>query len=296
MVLNDLYKSFVDVASTIDGFVIGQKEDVPYDINYLANKYCEAVDMGDEQEKNKYISALMVRYWHMVPYLYEKSKSCGVEMEDMVDWLYESFDKAFQYRSWLDPNKAISKDKKGAEKCFNQCITSTRQRWYKHFNQACRRINYSSYDSLDAPIKNGDGINLIDTIVDDSSTKFNYCNNIVQQFINKNDYIEALIIDGIINQDTFVTHSKSVINEGFSEENDYTSCEYQFSMNKLFKHLRDVDDNFISYFSKEYSVDKNKLLSTVSSLKSYSNTKFRKCVQLSFQRIKQDKEVLSTIC
>ena len=39
-VINDIYNKYKNKCLTIPGFVVGQKEDVPYDITELANKYC----------------------------------------------------------------------------------------------------------------------------------------------------------------------------------------------------------------------------------------------------------------
>ena len=156
-----MYNNFVERASCIKGFIVGQKEDVPYDITDLANNYCDAQDRGDEILRDAYISALMIRYWHMISIMYKKTEQFDIDAGTCLEWLYDSFAKAFKYKSWRDPNKAISKDKKGAEKCFNQCITSTVANKIKYFNQEKRHQESMKtpffITSLDESIeKNGD--------------------------------------------------------------------------------------------------------------------------------------------
>lgn len=156
--IDDIYKSYVDCAKGIPGFVVGRKEDVPYDITELANGYVDAEKKHDELKMSQYLSALMVRYWHMVPNLYNQSRSTRFDIEDMTSWLSESFERAFKYKAWLDPKKHVSKDPKGAEKCFNQCITSTRLRYYAYFNRYdhCANIN-CSYVGYSFPTQLGGG-------------------------------------------------------------------------------------------------------------------------------------------
>ena len=68
MKLSDTYQIFKQKALMIPNFVLGKKEDVEYDIDILANKFCNAIDRHDEVEKDMYFSALVIRYWHMILY------------------------------------------------------------------------------------------------------------------------------------------------------------------------------------------------------------------------------------
>lgn len=299
--LKDMYKSFVENASGLEGFKVGSKEDVEYDIDVLANGYVEARKNNDQLNMGRYISALMVRYWHMVPYLYESSKTLRIEMEDMVFWIYDALVKAFTYCSWLDESKPISKDKRGAEKCINQCITSVRQWWFKHLNQDKRKINAMTY-SLNEPVNDDETCTLMDIQKsDDNITKSFVINDIIEHFINNGDIFSALIIDGIINQDTFRQKSVSVdFTEEDEEGNIVTSSRNipteTFSSIMLSKHLRNLDSNFIKYFESNYDVSHDELEREVSRINSCTSVKLRKEIAKSLGDIKNNKEVLQLLC
>lgn len=293
MILEEMYKSFVNSASIIPNFVVGQKEDVPYDITELADNYCKACDEGNENLRNAYISALMVRYWHMIPLLYEQSKSCRVEMEDMVSWVYESFEKAFQYRSWKDSSKEISKDPKGAEKCFNQCITSTRQRWYKHFNQKCRRGNFVS-ESLDEHLEKGDSV-LFDNEVEDNRKDIQIKMS-VSSLVEQGRLLDAIVVDAIAYQDVFVENSTTINTGEVDEEGEpieYTKCTSTFSEVKLGQHLKSINDTLINYYVNEYGMNREEVSDLASRLGSYNRNKLRSMLVASLERIRHSKELLS---
>lgn len=300
--MNSIYKNFVQCARGLGSFIVGQKEDVPYDITELMNGYCEAKDAEDQTKMNQYISALFVRYWHMVVYLYNTSTSTRLEFEDIVSWMYDSFEKAAKYRSWLDPNKAVSKDPKGAEKCINQCITSTRQFWYKHFNQDKRKINFIT-SSLDDSIPNrgSDDVptTVLDTIADDESNELiKVGHDIIQKYIYENKIYEALVLDGILYQDCFVDSTSTEVT-GVDENGknvEVTKYSSQFSSIKLNKHLKSIDNKFIKYFTKEYDIEESALQETIDYMHSYSRQTAVKKLEKALETFRKDKEILNWLC
>lgn len=309
-----MYKNFLNAAKGLPNFIDGQKEDVPYDITELANGYCAAEDAGDEVKKNQYISALMIRYWHMVSVLYEQSKSTKLEITDMVDWVYEGLMKAFSYRSWLDPNKAISKDEKGAEKCFNQCITSIRGHYYQRFNSDKRKINYLPLDSLDTPdyeSEEGISVNRIETLVGDNG---NYspkmCESIINKYIKDNKLLEALIIDGIAYRDSFDLKSYSEVIKKNSEDEEEMSeavitedtvvnhYAVEFNTRKLVKHLTSIFDSedFAKQLSQQYHISLSDLLEATTKFKSLTCKRMNKLISKTLNDLKYNIEVQSELC
>lgn len=302
--LKDLYINFVENASNIPNFVVGQKEDVPYDIDVLANEYCKAQDNNDKEKMSYYLSALMVRYWHMVPCLFEQSKSSRLEIEDMVFWLYEAFMKAFKYRSWIDPNKKVSSDPKGAEKCFNQCITSVRNYWYNYFNKDKRKINYISYsiddlipDSSDSSEKD---IAMVETLAAQEED-YDYIKEIIQQYLDKGDILTALVLDGIVYHDSFVTTIK-VKNKTIkdSEDNDMEIKEINtkntFVQTKLIKHLTTLNKDFEDYFYDKYKVDKDNFKEIILNINKLTDSALLRRVKKSINLVKNNVEVKKALC
>lgn len=295
-VVDQMYISFCKEAKTIPGFKIGQKEDVDYDITDLANAYIKAYDENDQEGMNKYISALMVRYWHMVPYLWDKSKSSKLGMEDMVMWIYEGFAKAFKYRSWLDPNKAVSKDPKGAEKCFNQCITSVRQYWYRHFNTNSAKLSYTAI-SLDALYESlGDSFDDSapnEELYDNSDT----CREIISLLVKEGKLFDAIVIDKLCFEDVCKEtknkkQMKIITDEGELIE-DVTSSTYTLDNKKLISCLKSITEDYIINFSKTYGVEPQEIVLV---LNKFTKKNVGNNIQDVFARVRDNKKVLSLLC
>lgn len=295
------YKHFVECARQLPGFVVGQKEDVPYDITELANNYCRAYDANDKQKMSQYISALMVRYWHMVVMTYNTSLSTRLEFDDIVSWMYEAFEKAFKYRSWLDPEKAVSKDPKGAEKCINQCITSVRQYWYANFNKDKRKINYLTF-SLDDPnlVNKSETTGTLMDIEPDVSANESTLDEheLINAVIRHGSLFQAIILDGIIFQDSFneysTTEKLGVDEEG--NEIEHTSNYSEFSLDKLFRHLKKLDNDFVEYFSNTYDVDKEVLMTEVSILNKLKRAVLKDTLVLALSELKSSSDLRKYLC
>jgi hypothetical protein len=300
--ISESYIRFVNVARELPGFVVGQKEDVPYDITDLMNKYCQAKDTNNRYDINRYLSALMVRYWHVAILLYKQSVSTRLDFDDIVVWMYDAFEKAAHYRSWMDVNKDVSKNPKGAEKCINQCITSVRQYWYKHFNQDKRKINYIT-SSLDDLIQNSDSddvqTTILDTVADVSESKiFSSGRELVQKYIDSGDLFTALVLDTILYQDCFVDSTEVTILGVDDDGNNIESTHYksEFSHIKLKKHLKNLNTAFVNYFSSTYDLDDFSEEDIVRSVDGLTSIKLGKKIKSSFEILKNDKEILSLLC
>lgn len=294
-VVDQMYANFCKCAKGIPGFKIGQKEDVEYDITDLANGYVKAMKENDSVGMNQYISALMVRYWHLVPYLWDKSKSSKLDMEDMVMWIYDGFAKAFKYQSWLDPSKAISKDPKGAEKCFNQCITSVRQHLYRHFNTNQSKINYVA-TSLDALYDT-----MGDAVEEEISTKSMdgdvVCREIISSLVSEGKIFDAIVVDKLCFDDSFkeTKHSKQVkimTDEGEMLE-DVSTYSYELNNKKLASCLKAINDEYIKDFSFTYGVSQEKIKEV---LNKYGNKNVGNNIQNVLSRLRTDEKVLSLVC
>ena len=257
MDIGEMYTSFANEALRIPGFRLGQKEDVPYDIQELADMYLLAEDQGDRQAMSMYFSALMIRYWHMTSYLYSKSDTlAGITREDMVDWLADALLKALKYRSWQDPSKAVSQDKrKGAEKCFNQCITSMRQFWFKHYNQLKRKDDkeLQSLDDEAYPGSDKDSkATIMDTVGQDDEP-IGPCDEIIEKALDNGDLFAALVVDGIANRDLFVHAKKG---------------PGRFSLPKMFAYLSDIPAEDVWEFAMRYGVGEKAVMGEADRLRS----------------------------
>lgn len=228
--LEDSYRTFLNNARGLSNFKPGTKNECD-DIQALADGYCEAERVSNNVLMGRYISALFIRYWYMIPYLYQQSKSLRLEQEEMVDILYDAFMKAFKNKKWLDPNDKMSKDSHGAQKCIEKCIESVRLTMYQQSNYDVRKINYITH-SLD----------MVREVYGDSSEEFlvedNHQDNIdvrmiILNALKKGKLLQAIIVDSICYQD----------------------CLFKNGSVSLSRMISNLDSSYIKYFINTYNVN-----------------------------------------
>lgn len=252
----------------------------------IANAYCDAEEEHDEVKLNQYFSALMLKYWYMVPYLAKRNTNLNFEIEDFVFWIAESFSVAFKYKRWRDSSNKLSQDPNAPEKVINRCIYSTEKRWYAYFNKNKRKINYNhdvysleeSFeifgDAADAYMQHSNYIG-----------DFDVSHELIQLYLDEDKIINALILDGIANYDTFKT-------VGDKKTGNYT----EFSRALLVKHLNSLDQGYLETFESIYRVDVNKLQQTVQGLIKSRNYKLYNHIDSAINELRNNKEVLNILC
>lgn len=252
----------------------------------IANAYCDAEEEHDEVKLNQYYSALMLKYWYMIPYLAKKHTNLNFEIEDFVSWLAESFSVAFKYKRWRDSSNKLSQDPNAPEKVINRCIYSTEKRWYAYFNKNKRKINYNQDvysleesfeifgDAADAYMQHSNYIEDLDA-----------SHELIQLYLDEDKIITALILDGIANYDTFKT-------VGDKKTGKYN----EFSRALLVKHLNSLDQGYLETFESIYRVDVNKLQQTIQGLIKSRNYKLYNYIDSAIDELRNSKEVFNILC
>ena len=228
--LEDSYKLFLDNASLIPNFVPGTKKEHD-DVDVLANGYCNAELHQDTNLMGAYISALMIRYWYMIPYLYQESKSLRIEKEDVIDILYDAFLKAFKNKKWLVDGDKLQKDTHGAQKVIERCIDSVRNTQYQLANYDVRKINYISH-SLDY-VQEVYGDSSEEFSVEDKQQDLIDINSIIHASLKQNNVLKAILIDCICFQDSQMRNGN-------------------LSTSKI---VSSIDMNYVKYFMKTYGIN-----------------------------------------
>lgn len=254
MILPKMYKSFSSIADNI------LKEDWrSLSKNDLLNLYID--NETDNNLREGYIAAIFCRYWNAINKYYQSSKG-SVIVEDCFEWLTHAILYALEHRKWRDPESSLYNDPAGPDKALNICIASTRSIFYQSNNNNNRKINFGleSIERLEEE-------NLSNILPADTSFESDFSNNlflkdlVVQRF-KKEKEIQGLIIDGIINGNVF-------------ENIDGNIC---FSKKKLVKHLRSLNNNCISYISKNYNVCQKKVAQACEEIKNMLSNKLYKII------------------
>ena len=292
----------------------------------LADGFChwdEIEDMTkDENEKAKaeilrsaYWAALLLRYWFKIFDWMKTSGSLGLRDIDFFDWLHDSLRDAFIYRSWRKLRRKYPKhhngewienpdyveDENAVDKSINYFCSARRGKEYQAANKDRRRANYQSL-SIDQTFDE-DGYSILDREgLSTPGKTFDGVKELVKLFLDKNKFIEALIIDNMAYGDSYkVTKAKKtqIIKETNMETNQeeevevsYNTFTYQPNTRKLVKSLTEIDDNYFNeYFNKQYKITDYKPI--LDSIKGLTNAKLYKEIEKTICTIKDSPELLA---
>ena len=282
MTLKEIQSMFKRSASGLGEYELLSKTE-------LANGYCDAEESNNEIKKDQYWSALMLRYWYKIYEWIENSASLHLDPEEFVGWLNDALYVAFYYKIWRQEFKKDGSinpyywrlDNNAPDKIINRCIFSQRGKVYQYYNKDKRKSNVITMSIEKETTDNGDCaldfMNCTSNEVELDGTK-----DLIKQFIKNNKGIEALILDGIVNGNTFK-----------SDKND---TESSFDTRRLVKHLNNLDENYIeSTFCNLYNVSKEDALSFYNKLKEINNKKLYKYINKTLIEVKENPQLLSCL-
>ena len=259
-----------------------------YSIDELADAYCDATDTNNENLKNIYISALILRFWSKIDKMYKSNTVApSLEYEDFFEWLYEAIEYACKYRGWKDPTKNLN-----AQQCINKCIETIKlQKYYNLRLDKNKTVNYCT--SMDAPVCGGDddeSKSLGDTLeaedrVDDHST--DAVVSLIQKYINNNKIIEAILLDNIAFNDV-QKHTKKVVKSTNTEGEVYKYTEHssEFWPYKLVQIVSQLPSTYKRSFMTRYRISEEKLSTVLDALDKVNNQKLYKYLKLTLEELR----------
>ena len=227
-----------------------------YSIDELADAYCDAVDNGNDALKDIYISALVLRFWHKIDKMYKaNSVAPSLEHEDFFWWLYEAIEYACKYRGWKDETKKLN-----AQQCINKCIDTIKlQKYYNLRLDKNKTVNFTV--SMDAPV-GGDGDDKAMTIGDMLETEETWDDHsadevvlLVQNYINRDKIIEAIMIDNIAFNDVQRWHKQTIK----TESGKYTEVSSEFHPYRLVQIVSKLPEDYKWDFLRKYKISEEKL-------------------------------------
>ena len=227
-----------------------------YSIDELADAYCDAVDNGNEALKDVYISALILRFWFKIDKMYTSNTVApSLEHEDFFWWLYEAIEYACKYRGWQDPTKNLN-----AQQCINKCIDTIKlQKYYNLRLDKNKTVNHTV--SMEAPI-GGEGDNATKTVGDMLEAEETWDDHskddvilLVQNYINRNKIIEAILIDNIAFNDVQRYFKKTVK----TDSTKYTEYSSEFWPYRLIQIVSKLPASYKREFLAKYKISEEKL-------------------------------------
>jgi hypothetical protein len=257
-----------------------------YSIDELADAYCDAVDSGNEQLKNIYISALILRFWYVIDKMYRANNVApSLEYEDFFWWLYEAIEYACKYRGWKDPSKNLN-----AQQCINKCIDTIKlQKYYDLRLDKKKAVNHCT--SFDTPIGGDDGKTIEETLESEDNLDDCHATNdailLVQSYINKNKIIEAILLDNIAFNDV-QRHTKKVVKttNAAGETIRYTEHSSEFWPYRLVQIVSKLPASYKKSFMARYSISEEKLSTILDVISKSPNQRLYKYLRTTLDELR----------
>lgn len=281
----------------------------------LANGYCDADEAGDDSLRDKYWSALLLRYWYKIFEWIGNSYSLGLEQVEYFNWLNEAVADAFYYRSWrpkrqdhsdkttpwithpwIDNPQYRPEDAFAADRSIHYFLGAKRGKEYQLANKHKRRGNYQTL-SIDSTFDE-EGYYILDVAgLSEKPKVYDGIKELINTFLSKNKPIEAIVIDALCYGESYKTQSKKVVEQEYDEETGemvekkYKTYSHTFDPRRLVKCLNSIDeDYFKTYFTKRYEMEDYQ--PALEELKSSNNGKLYKAIERTLETIKQSPELL----
>lgn len=258
-------------------------------VTICADGYCDATDVGDEDKRDEYISALMLLFWGEIGKMANKCRAVReMEYDDFASKLFECISNACNYRAW-------KKGKYSAEQCIRQSIASRGAPAILYESNLHKNIaNINNY-SLDAEL-GGDGssnVTRLDLIADTSDysqpAMQDSVTSVIQMYLDKNRIIEGIIFDLIAYTDC-QRHKKEKFVEltENGEEESYVKTTSEFWAHKLVRTISRLPADYFTYFTNKYEVDDLILKSALDKIKTSTNQKLYKYLDTCLKNAKAE--------
>ena len=280
--LQDTKKEFIERARTLS------KPYEAYSIDELADAYCDAVDNNKETLKDVYISALILRFWYTIDKMYKaNSVAPSLDREDFFWWLYEAIEYACKYRGWRNPEKNIN-----AQQCINKCIETIKlQKYYDMRLDKRKAANHCC--SMETPLGSDKDSNKTigdmleaEEYFDDHSDETVI--SLIQNYINHNKVIEAILLDNIAFNDVQKHFKKTVKTQTVDGQPiKYTEHSSKFWPYKLIQIVSKLPSTYKKYFMSRYNISEDKLSAILNIINKSNNQKLYKYLRNCLSELRQ---------
>lgn len=207
------------------------------------NDLCKAYIQNEEDSvlSNAYFSALLYKYWNLIPKFYVQSSNVA-EPEDVYNWLVDSISYALKHRRWTQEDSSIYKDSTGPDKVINRRMKCARLTYYQFLNRKKRKQDFDllSLDELKEDYQ--DNLDISDVEHDLTNTNIDLKEYIINTFNNK-DYFLAFLLTILSTEDVFENGT--------------------FSYKKTIKHFKRIDASYCIAFAHYYDIDVEAVLNTL---------------------------------
>ena len=190
---------------------------------------------------NAYLSAILYRYWNLIPKYYYQSVNCA-SPEDCYEWLVDSVHCCVNLEMWENPDSSIYKDPAGPDKVINRCMKCARLTYYQYINRKKRKDNFGLLSLEEIQELFGKGIGE----PEDPSQEFDLSEYSIKSYViemfTKKDYFVSFLIDSIISNNVFEITKES------------SETVVSFNLRKLVKIMNTLEEDYAHMFSTVYNL------------------------------------------
>ena len=241
--LNDYLKNYISLADD----TLKEEDWRHMDKNELCLKCCGEKCLSGESDKyHGYLSALMVRYWHLIKSNYKQGKGAYSE-DECYNWLVDSILGTIKSESWLNPKSSLYNDPLAPDKSINVRMKSHRQGFYQWSNCKKRSGDFTinnSYEHL-YDIAGDSAFPRVDGSYHDETSLMDASNYIVREFKNKN-YVSSFILHSILHENVFDL-----------VKDDNGTPHFEFSKKRLYSSIWNIDEDYKREFTNTYKISKD---------------------------------------
>lgn len=210
----------------------------------LAEEYLKSSD-------ERYLSAIICKYWYLIPMYYNNQEYKFASEDDCYNWLIDTIIYVLKNNVWNNPDNSLYKDVDGPDKAIIVCFTRERLRFYDYTKKDKRIANNKAVrlSQLDLPEQSEE--QFIDSLLKreykdeyEEESLENYVENKIKEEFNNKEYFDAYALYGILSFDLY----ERAVDGSIS-----------FSEKKLKRFMRRMDKDIYKIFSNDMNISIKKV-------------------------------------
>lgn len=220
-----------------------------------------------------YLAAIIYKVLNRATTYYSKQYFKLLSEEDCYDVIIQSILYVLDKKVWENPSSSLYGNKQAPEIAINMKIKSSFMNECCAKNRQKRKVNIESLslDSLEEESPDGYFLPYYDK---DVITNL-YIKNLVKKYFGNKDYLNAFILDGIVNNNSFTK----------------VEGNQKFCVGKLHSSIDKIDKAYCKSFSENYEISCNDVEDSLQYIKNISVSSFNKTLRRLFKVLRKDEDL-----
>lgn len=263
--LSEFRKSYEYVANQIPNWNQLSKSELCY-------RYVDLKDHNDSKA-DIYLSGLIAKFLKKAEVDYNLQPYKVITEENYYDLVVESIMYVLDKRIWDNPDSKLYHKSDSPEIAINMCLKSNKVNLYVYLQRDKRKLNQGII-SLDGIQENASEGYFIPYEDEDISAEL-YIKNLVKDYFQHKNYLDAFILDAVFNRDVFSDKNNTV----------------EFNQAKLRSAIKSIDESYCKFFSRYYNIDLQEVKDSLKYVVNLTYTKLDTSINKLFKVLRNDKQL-----